>query len=121
VGQGVDPREERRAAKALKRPTFRDVGEDWFNTRTKPSGKHPKRQRPPLAPKTVSKLRWILDQHLYPSAGPGLPALAELYLDEIRSPQLLATLLGWRQLFLPVATIVLAGLRLPSMVHRGAV
>jgi hypothetical protein len=28
---------------------------------------------------------------------------------------------GWRQLSLPITTIVFAGLRLPSMVYRGAV
>jgi hypothetical protein len=43
VDEGVDPREERRAAKVIKRPTFRDVAEDWFATRTKPSGKDPTR------------------------------------------------------------------------------
>ena len=37
-------------------------------------------------------MRWILDDHLYPSIGPGLPSLAELDFDEIRSPQVLAVL-----------------------------
>ena len=94
LSQGVDPRAHRRAQKAIQRPTFREVAEEWYTMRTQPRPKGTDKTQlvNPLAPKTMSKIRWILNAHLHTSVSAGDPGLADRYLDEITSPQLLATL-----------------------------
>ncbi len=58
IGEGVDPSEERKAARAAGADTFRTVAEDWLA-----------RQAKVLAPETVSIMQGRLVSSLYPAFG----------------------------------------------------
>ena len=58
IGDGVDPSEERKAARAANVNTFRAIGEDWLA-----------RQAKVLAPETISIMRGRLELTVYPAFG----------------------------------------------------
>jgi integrase len=72
--KGTDPRVERLTRKLVQATSFQSIGEEWLEHQSKV-----------LAPRTMSKARWMLTELVYPDIGPRP-------MSEIQATELLAML-----------------------------
>ncbi|HTB66834.1 MAG TPA: integrase arm-type DNA-binding domain-containing protein [Steroidobacteraceae bacterium] len=82
LANGIDPGEDRRAERNGRENTFESISQEWIELQEKPSGQS---RKAPLAPVTVDKIRWMLDDFL-------IPAVGRRPITSITASDLLATL-----------------------------